>query len=257
MTTQVQIRGNVQATQEARILASRELDINTTDNRLCVHNGLNAGGVRHVNSFDQQNSEFNYALASGTNALTASMRVAPNGYVTGALFVIKIANNNTGSVTLNLNSLGAKTLKKFNNNALANLEADDLIAGMMIQVLYDGTYFQVVGGIGGGELVQNWTPNTVSGFGTVDTVNSAYFIDFGTSVLCSLDVDMTERGGPASELRIGNLPFDAKTGIATVTSSPSNEYMRIATGTNEIKMPLYSDTGGTVNIQATFMYIKD
>jgi hypothetical protein len=261
MTTQVQIRGNTQATQEARTLVSRELDVNTTDWRLCVHNGTNAGGVRHVNSFDHQNNEFTYAEATGTNALTASMRIAPNGYVTGACFAIKIANNNTGSVTLNLNSFGAKTLKKFKNYALANLESDDLIAGMIVQVLYDGTYFQVVGGIGlGGYLRQSWTPTTTSGGGTVTAVNEAYYIDFGASVLVSLDIQMTERAfGPNTSLNISGLPFNAETGVATVSSSPINIYLRVAAGSSQILLSNWPTVGSSTpfNFQATFMYFKD
>ena len=59
MATQVQIRGAAQATQEARTLVSRELDVNTTDNRISIHNGSFSGGIRHVNMYDQQNNEFN------------------------------------------------------------------------------------------------------------------------------------------------------------------------------------------------------
>ena len=112
MTKQVQVRGTSQASQESRTLASRELDINTTDSRICIHDGSTAGGVPHVNWRDAQNQEYTYAAASGTNTITITLAKAPAAYQAGQKFVFKAANTNTASATLNVNSLGAKTIKK-------------------------------------------------------------------------------------------------------------------------------------------------
>jgi len=150
MTTQVQIRGNTQATQEARTLASRELDINTTDGRIAVHDGSTAGGVRHVNYKDQQNQEFVYASASGTDTITMSCAVAPSGYQAGQRFVFKAAATNTGAATLNVDSLGAKTIKKISGGSLVDVEAGDIVSGGVYTCMYDGTYMQVSGGAVGG-----------------------------------------------------------------------------------------------------------
>lgn len=152
-TTQVQIRGNVEATQEARTLASRELDVNTTDARLSIHNGSTAGGIPHINCFDGQNNEFTYAAASGTDTITITLPVAPASYATGQTFKFKAAATNTGSATLNVNSLGAKTLKKKNvsGGTIDNLIAGDIINGAMYSVTYDGTDF-IVDAVGGGGL---------------------------------------------------------------------------------------------------------
>ena len=197
MATQVQIRGSSEATQEARTLVSRELDVNTTDKRICIHDGATSGGVRHVNMFDQQNNEFNYALVSGTNALTASMRVAPNSYIAGQVFWVKIANTNTGSVTINIDSLGAKTIKKVFNNALTNLQANDLISGQMIGILYDGTDFQIVSGSGSEAGEQAWVPSSVTAYNPSKCV----YVDYGDSVTLEFDVTMT------SDSTITNIPF--------------------------------------------------
>lgn len=260
MTTQVQIRGTTQATQEARTLVSRELDINTTDWRLSIHNGSTAGGIKHVNCFDQQNSEFNYAVASGTNALTASMRIVPTGYIAGAIYIIKISNNNTGSVTLNLNSLGAKTLKKYSGGVLSNLESGDLISGMMIQVLYDGTYFQVVSGIGSGGTERiSWIPTNVTSY----IASNCIYVDLGYAVIVSYDV-VTDYNSNFS-YRISNLPFTAETktffpvpldGSGTGIYNILDSY--ISQGGNTLWFTLSQSTGSTdVALSGTVTYIKD
>jgi hypothetical protein len=139
MTTQVQVRGAAQATQEARTLADRELDVNTTDKRICIHNGSTAGGVPHANCFDIQNQEWTYAAASGTDSITITLAKAPAAYAAGQKFSFKAANTNTGSATLNVNSLGAKTIKKVAAGALAALVAGDIVSGAIYEVTYDGT----------------------------------------------------------------------------------------------------------------------
>ena len=217
MTTQVQIRGNTQTTQEARTLVSRELDVNTTDNRLCVHNGSRAGGIPHVNCYDQQNSEFNYASVTGTNALVGSVRVVPNGYIEGASYIIKISATNTGSVTLNLNSLGAKTLKKMNNGVLSNLDAGDLISGMITQVFYDGTHFQL---IRIGTQKTQWTPNFVANTGSIVsssfTATDCIYVDNGDSVTVSFGFVVTMSSGDET-FKVDNLPFNSETtGAVTI-----------------------------------------
>lgn len=141
MPTQVQIRGTTQATQEARTLASRELDINTTDKRLAIHDGSTVGGTPHVNWVDEVNQTFIAAAGSGTDTITMTLAKAPAAYQAFQRFVFEAANTNTGSATLNVNSLGAKTIKKKDNNTgtIAVLVAGDIIQGGIYTVFYDGT----------------------------------------------------------------------------------------------------------------------
>lgn len=131
MPTQVQIRGAVQATQEARTLASRELDVNTTDGRLAVHDGSTSGGIPHPNYADIQNGEYEYAAASGTNTITASIPRFSGPYAAGQKFRIKLANTITGPATVNFSSVGALTLKKKNvaGGSLSAVASGDGISG--------------------------------------------------------------------------------------------------------------------------------
>lgn len=83
-----------------------------------------------------------YVVASGTNTVTATLSPAPASYITGMQVVIVPANDNTASATLNLNSLGAKTVKKF--DGATNLAAGDLQAGQPAVLVYDGTNFCLI-----------------------------------------------------------------------------------------------------------------
>lgn len=79
------------------------------------------------------------ATAGGTNTYTATPDPPFSSLVHGQTCIITFTNANTGSATLNLNGLGAHTLKKFSSGSLANLASGDIPAGSMWVVTYDGT----------------------------------------------------------------------------------------------------------------------
>lgn len=79
---------------------------------------------------------------SGTDAYTGTVTPAIASYVVGTKVYIIIGTTNTGASTINLNSLGAKTIKK---DGTVNLAAGDLPSGSIRCLIYDGTYFQLVG----------------------------------------------------------------------------------------------------------------
>lgn len=82
-----------------------------------------------------------YAAASGTDTYTASMSPAVAAYTTGAAYRVKFTNANaTTTPTLNLNSLGAKTITRRDGSAVA---AGDIAAGGVYDLFYDGTNFQI------------------------------------------------------------------------------------------------------------------
>lgn len=62
-------------------------------------------------------------------------------YVERTVIKFKANFTNTGSATLNVNSLGAKTIKKY---ASTNLAAGDIQSGDVVAVIYDGTNFQLL-----------------------------------------------------------------------------------------------------------------
>ena len=78
---------------------------------------------------------------AGTNVITGTVAPALVGYETGSVFRFKAANTTgAGAVTLNIDSLGAKTIQ-YNNAALAGGEIGQNI---WHEVVYDGTQFQLL-----------------------------------------------------------------------------------------------------------------
>lgn len=70
--------------------------------------------------------------------------VAPNikEYTKGMVLIFTIPQNNQGAVSINLNGLGAKDIKKYNDGgALVHLEADDVVRNHKYFLEYDGTQF--------------------------------------------------------------------------------------------------------------------
>jgi hypothetical protein len=81
------------------------------------------------------------ATASGTDTYSATITPAITAYVEWQRFYIKFTNANTGASTINLNSLGAKSIVKNGSTALS---ASDINAGQILCLVYDGTNFQIV-----------------------------------------------------------------------------------------------------------------
>lgn len=81
------------------------------------------------------------ADAGSTDAYAISLSIAPAAYVAGMVYRFKANTLNTGAATLNVNSLGAITIKKAFN---ADLATGDILAGQYVEVIYDGTNFQIL-----------------------------------------------------------------------------------------------------------------
>jgi hypothetical protein len=73
------------------------------------------------------------------NNYGASYTVAPAAYVTGMRFCVITNFAVTGSATINVNSLGAKTIKRDVAGTLTALASGDLASGQYIELSYNGT----------------------------------------------------------------------------------------------------------------------
>lgn len=96
---------------------------------------VNPTNLTTVLTYDYQ------ADSVGTDAYAITCTPAPTAYTTGMRFTFKAGTANTGACTLNVNSLGAKTIKK---NVTADLSTGDILVDQIVEVVYDGTNFQMV-----------------------------------------------------------------------------------------------------------------
>lgn len=80
---------------------------------------------------------------TGTDTITAAMVPALTAYAAGQMFYFVAAGDNTGAVTINIDSLGAKSVTRDGSVALV---AGDILSGEIALVVYDGTRFQLLNG---------------------------------------------------------------------------------------------------------------
>ncbi len=87
------------------------------------------------------NTGIPYATASGTaGAYTVTLASSISTLASGTFLNFLVPATNAPGVTLNINSLGPKTIKK---NATATLASGDVKIGQEVSVIYDGTNFQL------------------------------------------------------------------------------------------------------------------
>jgi hypothetical protein len=156
MAIQEQMRRGTKAENDAFTGALGETTYDTDNDRQINHDGSTQGGIPNPNFKDVQSNYFTAVDAGGTaNAITLTLPYAPTAYAEYQKFTFKPSANNTGAVTINVNGLGVKDLKKDGGDgALTALEADDLKANIPVDVIYDGTDFILqLGGGGGGRYV--------------------------------------------------------------------------------------------------------
>lgn len=105
-------------------------------------NTFQAAGLSSSAGYISTTFGTNYALTTGsTNAYVLTPSPARTGYTTGEMFVIKASFSNTAAATINISGLGAKAIKK---NTGDDLQANDILSGQIVLLVYDGTNFQLV-----------------------------------------------------------------------------------------------------------------
>ena len=125
-----------------------------------------------VNVETLQKGSIRYAAATGSGgnyAIVLSPAVV--GLTPGMCINFKANHANSGAATLNVNGLGAVPIKK---NISINLVANEIANSQMVQLLFDGTNFQVISPL----CVLPATPGSITGSASVveNTTGEPYSI---------------------------------------------------------------------------------
>jgi hypothetical protein len=110
-----------------------------------------------------QSGVVNYAADTGPqNLIFVSLTPAVAALHVGLRIIVKMANANSGPVQVSVNGLAAVSLV---HRDLTALGAFELVAGSMIDIVYDGTHFQLLTGSnasagGGGGIITMTAPRT-------------------------------------------------------------------------------------------------
>lgn len=221
MATQLKLRRDSTADCNGATPAEGEVVYEITKKRLRVGDGATLGGIFIPNQFDVQDQSFITATVSGTNTLTASLTPVLLAYTAGLRLRLKIAANNTTAVTLNVDTVGAKDVKKIVDGAKADLEADDLVADLYYDFDYDGTHFVVGGASLGGGGAETWTKTSL---GTGSSVEVALPAGYDGIEFMIAGLDLSTNTTLAMQF------YDAG-GAAYVTSGYHLQYDYVQSGT--------------------------
>lgn len=202
------------------------------------------------------------ADTGSANAYAIAPSPAITSYTAGQTFTFKATNANTGASTLNVNSLGTKTIKLPNGN---DLGPNNIVANQVVQVEYDGTNFQMTSFVGnismkfGGDgsdgplsitsgtttidlanaqiVVKNYSSISITGTGSLAFINPntngtvIYIKSLGNVTLTSSATPMIDASGMGA------------TGGASVTTS-SNEALPGVVGVSGTSFLWKSNGGG-------------
>jgi hypothetical protein len=154
-------------------------------------NSPSASGFSSSTKADVLDAAFFAQDAGGSDSYAITLTPAITAYVTGCHYVFKANTANTGAATLNINALGAITIKKAAGGITTDLATDDIRAGQWVIVVYDGTNFQMVsllgnapsgGGGTGTKTLMRWDANDsqapAANFASFGARNAIPFVAF-------------------------------------------------------------------------------
>lgn len=173
------------------------------------------------------------ASVAGTNTITGSMTPDLTSYATGMMVIFTPANNCTGATTINIDSLGAKSIVKGDGTAL---ESGDLQASTVHFIIYDGTNFVLIN-----PLSFNLVNGTLSGTLAV------------TGAL-TLNGALTTDNSSADEVGFKGLPQNGQAASYTLVLSDASKHVYTTTGaTYTITIPANSSVAFPVGTVVTIV----
>lgn len=191
-----------------------------------------------------QNGSYIYAADTGAaDAYAIAPTPTVTAYAAGQKFRFIAANANTGASTLDVSSLGTKNILKFHDGALV---ATDIEAGQLVEVVYDGTQFQLTSPCGNRPVQQ-------SNFGAKgDLIVGAAAGSFTNEAVSSQDGDSLvadSAAGNGIAWAARNRKVDLTLADVSVTNTTDE--------TNLVSFTLPGGLLGTANLVRIEMHISD
>ena len=239
-----------------------------------AHTGVGNATVRtmYASAGQVQDGTFQYLTSvSGTNSITATAAISMTALVVGQTFRFVAAATNTSAVTLNINSLGAKSITK---NGTTPLAASNILINSVVEVIYDGTQFQLVN-------IADFVPSgvIVMWSGTIATIPIGWLLCNGSSgtpdlrnrfiigafsdtsgvAYTTITGADTQTGGTKDAIVVSHTHTATSTDSGHTHSLPnSNEAQgggdnggRATTDLGSVRTPTMSTNSGTANITTT------
>ena len=155
-----------------------------------------------------------YAADTGAaNTYVMALADAPTSYEDGMDIAFKATNANTGASTINVNSLGAISIKRFDGAALLS---GDIAAGGMIECRYDGTNFVMMSQHGGETSTSLLANSTTSR--TIAVASITFEIEAGKAFQAGLSIDAVSSADITNFMRGSVTSYTGTTLTVNVTT---------------------------------------
>lgn len=166
--------------------------------------------------------------AANAYAITTSPTIAV--LPAGAVFNVKAANANTGSSTLNVDSLGAIAIRSYCN--ARTLVSGDIVANAIFSVQYDGTQFELLGGSCNPPISD---PTTTSGDQLVRGASALIRLPVNTSAVPEVNTSVNG----ATSLSAGGVQWISVTGTSYTVLCADNLGAKMFTNTAAVGVTLF------------------
>lgn len=188
---------------------------------LIEYDGLNFQLLNPVSSLISEQSLLHYGVDTGVaNAYVAVVTPGIVNYDSGLAALIYTTHASTGASTINLNGLGVKSIVKNNGSAIA---ANDIPAGGLIWIAFDGTNFELLNSTvsgGGAQTFAIYRPYWIAvNSATVmsppgsPVVGDTYCVPVGaTGAWSGLDNQISQWTGAGGWVTV-NMPIQSMIGI--------------------------------------------
>lgn len=223
-----------------------------------------ADGIKTNIQAGVQNTAYDYAADTGAaNAFVVTLSPVPT-LTTGLYVAFKAANANSGASTLNVNSLGAKTIKK--TGGATDLANGDISIGQLVVVMYDGTNFQMVStpgtaGSGGGGTTTLSYPDTIPASPTTwdDEFNAGSTLNAKWTA-AGTAVDGENRIGAGTSATV-NTTAPSWLRARIVNSSGNNQYIisqsSVPSAAGAFDCTMKFSMPGIIAINGVYLYFMD
>lgn len=200
----------------------------------------------------QDGSTVYAASSSGNDSYAVTLSPVPTAYTTGMVVNFKADVANTGAATLNVNSLGAKTIKKNHDQDLSD---NDIESGQVVSVVYDGTNFEMQSQLANAGITTSGTETitggkTFSGNNTFSGTNTHTGTELFTGPLIGklyAPQGFLINGKISPTVSSNNLTLSVKTLAGTDPSATDPVYIRIGDTVREITSALSVTANAATN----------
>jgi len=174
-----------------------------------VNNAARANLGQIARWYADTNGSISTSGSSSAYVLAASRTIST--IAAGDCFVFKANHASTGATTIAIDGLATKSIKKFNDQAIA---ANDIESGSICHIVYDGTNFQLISSLATGAGIASVVADTTPQLGGQLDVNGNALGD-GTLEL----LKFSETGSAVNEFTIAN----AATGAGPTLSATGTD----------------------------------